>query len=403
MDLGYKTHRDFSIDNLPFGIFSYENKGKRVGVAIGDYVLDLASLAKDKLIDIPLSILETQYLNDLIGLGKVRTNELRNDLMNLILDVDFDQEKYVVAQSSVRMHMPVFVRDYTDFYSSEAHAVNVGKMFRDPDNALLPNWKSLPVAYHGRASSIYVSGTEFRRPCGQILENGSPIFSPTRQLDFELEMATVIGRPNEIGCPVNVNDAQEYVFGYMIFNDWSARDIQRWEYAPLGPFLGKNFFSSVSPWVVTAEALKPFITDAPIQSPEVLPYLKEDVRHNIDLNLEVYLLSESGGSAQVSNSNFKYMYWTVAQQIAHHTVNGCNLNIGDLLASGTISGSEEGSFGSLLEITKGGKETIILDNGEERTFLQDGDIVIMKAWGEKNGKRIGFGEVTNKILPYEKR
>lgn len=403
MDLGYKTHRDFSIENLPFGIFSHENKGKRVGVAIGDYILDLASLAVDKLIDIPLAILETEYLNDLIELGRVRTNELRSDLIHLILDPNFDQEKHVVAQATVRMHMPVFVRDYTDFYSSEAHAVNVGKMFRDPDNALLPNWKSLPVAYHGRASSIYVSGTEFRRPSGQILENGSPIFSPTRQLDFELEMATVIGRGNELGQAVNVDQAEEYIFGYLIFNDWSARDIQRWEYAPLGPFLGKNFFSSVSPWVVTSEAMKPFINNAPKQSPDVLPYLKEENRHNFDLNLEVTIVSENGGKASVSQSNFKYMYWTVAQQIAHHTVNGCNLNIGDILASGTISGSEEGSFGSLLEITKGGKETIILDNGEERTFLQDGDTVIMKAWGEKNGKRIGFGEVTNKILPYEKR
>ena len=298
--------------------------------------------------------------------------------------------------------MPIKIGDYTDFYSSESHATNVGTMFRDPANALLPNWKHIPVAYHGRASSIFVSGTNFHRPKGQILPNGAeiPVFSPTKSLDIELEMATIIGKNNEIGDSIDVNNAEEYAFGFLLFNDWSARDIQKWEYVPLGPFLAKNFFSSVSPWVVTTEALAPFRVQSEQQIPAVLPYLDEMNRQNFDVNLEVYLTPKSQKSeVKISSSNFKNMYWSVAQQIAHHTVNGCNLNVGDVLASGTISGKEADSFGSLLELTWGGKNPITLPDGSKRTFLEDGDTISIKGFAEKNGVRVGFGEVKTTILP----
>ena len=304
-------------------------------------------------------------------------------------------------KNSVKLHLPIKIGDYTDFYSSEQHATNVGMMFRDPQNALLPNWKHMPVAYHGRASSIFVSGTNFHRPKGQVNSSDStlPIFSATKRLDIELEMATIIGKSNPIGQAIDVNEAEEYVFGFLLFNDWSARDIQRWEYVPLGPFLGKNFFSSVSPWVVTIEALEPFRVPAEPQNPSVLPYLKEKNRQNFDIQLEVMLKPQNTEGGVISISNFKNMYWTVAQQIAHHTVNGCNLNVGDVLASGTISGKETNSFGSLLELTWGGKNPILLTNGEKRTFVEDGDTVIIKGFAEKNGIRIDFGEVRNTVLP----
>jgi fumarylacetoacetase len=281
-------------------------------------------------------------------------------------------------------------------------------MFRDPANALLPNWKHLPVAYHGRASSICVSGTNFHRPKGQVnsSDTTSPIFTPTKRLDIELEMATIIGKNNPLGEIIDVNQAEDYVFGFLMFNDWSARDIQRWEYVPLGPFLAKNFFSSVSPWVVTLEALEPFRVPTEPQNPEVLPYLQDKKRQNFDIQLEVTLIPKSETrnpkyteGVKICTTNFKNMYWTVAQQIAHHTINGCNLNIGDVLASGTISGKEPNSFGSLLELTWGGKNPITLPDGTTRTFLEDGDTIIIKGFAEKNGIRVGFGELKNTILP----
>ncbi len=299
------------------------------------------------------------------------------------------------------MMMPLHVQNYTDFYSSIEHATNVGKMFRDPANALLPNWKHLPVGYHGRASSIVVSGINFHRPKGQMkpADAEKPIFGASKQLDFELEMAFVLNKNTEIGESISTQEAEDAIFGMVIFNDWSARDIQSWEYVPLGPFLGKNFCSSISPWVVTLEALEPFRTASPKQEPEVLDYLKFEGDKNFDINLEVYLQPENGEENLICKSNYKYMYWNMAQQLAHHTINGCNVEVGDLYASGTISGSEPNSFGSMLELTWRGQNPMKLSNGTERKFIEDHDTIIMRGFSEKDGIRVGFGEVRGKVLP----
>lgn len=408
MKISIAPNSDFSIHNLPFGIFSYNNNSKRVGVAIGEYALDLTELHKLGIFDslnLPFYTLENDFLNDFIALGKNITNGVRTIIRNFLEKEDDElwnnSLKFLLPQKNINLHLPIRIGDYTDFYSSEAHARNVGKMFRDPENALLPNWKHLPVAYHGRASSIFVSGKNFNRPKGQICndETKGPIFSPSVRLDFELEVATVIGKNTEVGDSISTEKAEEYVFGFLLFNDWSARDFQKWEYVPLGPFLSKNFFSSVSPWIVCLEALEPFREDAEVQNPEVLPYLKEKKRRNFNIILEVYLETKEGIKTLISDSNFKNMYWTVAQQIAHHTVGGCNLNIGDLMASGTISGEEESSYGSLLEITKGGKSRIKLADGTERSFIEDGDTISIKGYALKNGIKVGFGEVRNTVLP----
>lgn len=394
----------FTIDNIPFGIFSVNNSKKRVATIIGNQVVDLFELADLGYFDgfeIDKKVFENEFLNDFIALGKTKTNAVRKHLQILLKDLRNLPRTVFHDENLVELHLPIRIGDYTDFYSSEQHATNVGSMFRDPKNALLPNWKHIPVAYHGRSSSIYVSGKNFHRPKGQVNndETKPPIFAPTSRLDIELEMATIIGKGNEIGDSIDVNEAGDYVFGFQLLNDWSARDIQKWEYVPLGPFLAKNFFSSVSPWVVTIEALENFRVPAPLQNPTVLPYLTEKNRFNFDVKLGVTLQLKDGESMVISNSNFKNMYWTVAQQIAHHTVNGCNLNIGDLLGSGTISGNEPDSFGSLLEITWGGKNPIILPDGTERRFLEDFDTIIIRGFAEKEGKRIDFGEVRTMILP----
>ena len=306
--------------------------------------------------------------------------------------------------SEVEMLLPVKIGDYTDFYSSMEHAKNVGTMFRDPANALLPNWKHLPVGYHGRASSIVVSGTNFHRPKGQIkpVDSETPIFSPTRSLDFELEMAFIIGKETKLGESISTKDAEDYIFGMVLFNDWSARDIQQWEYIPLGPFLGKNFCSSISPWIVTMDALEPFRVAGPKQEPEVLPYLQFEGKKNYDINLEVCIQPEplnlNPETTVVSKSNFKYMYWNMCQQLAHHTVNGCNIRVGDLMASGTISGSTPDSYGSMLELTWKGTKPIKLSDGSERKFINDNDTVIMRGYCEKENLKIGFGEMKGKIL-----
>jgi len=295
----------------------------------------------------------------------------------------------------------VQIGDYTDFYSSEDHATNVGKMFRDPANALLPNWKHLPVGYHGRSSSIVISGTPIHRPNGQTKLDTEevPTFGPSKRLDFELEMGFIIGKETQLGDTITTAQADDFIFGMVIFNDWSARDIQKWEYVPLGPFLAKNFGSSISPWVVTLEALEHFRTAGPKQDPKVLPYLEYTGEKNIDINLEVLITPENGTENTISQSNYKYMYWTMEQQLAHHTVNGCNVRIGDMMASGTISGPEENSFGSMLELTWGGKNPITLNDGTERKFINDGDTVTMRAYAQNEEIRVGFGEVKAKILP----
>ncbi len=397
---------DFSIHNIPFGIFSVNGSGERMGTAIGDKVLDLRAanvLGIFEGIDVPAEVFDNKYINDFMALGKSITNAVRERIQAELCDessVLKDNPNTFYEQSRVTMHLPVEVRDYTDFYSSIEHATNVGILFRDPENALLPNWKHLPVGYHGRASSIIGSGQPIHRPVGQTKPpEGDPVFGPCRLLDFELEMAFIIGRKSELGNRITIDKAKEYIFGMALFNDWSARDIQKWEYVPLGPFLGKSFASSLAPWVVTMEALDYFRVSGPVQEPKVLPYLAYEGSQNYDVNLEVTLFPDGGEETVISESNYKFMYWNQLQQLAHHTVNGCNVNVGDLMASGTISGKDEHSYGSLLEITQAGKKTLTLNGGEERKFIQDNDSVTMRGYCEKDGRRVGFGEVTAKILP----
>jgi fumarylacetoacetase len=375
-------------------------------------VLDLRALhILGYLENLPFELddLSSSSLNKVIARGKKATRELRNRVSKLLRsDVpDLRQKEHHVkqaffAQADVEMLMPVEVGDYTDFYSSIEHATNVGIMFRDPANALLPNWKHLPVGYHGRASSIVVSGTPIKRPKGQMVLNDdtTPVFGPCRLLDFELETAFITYPGKPLGSSIGVNEAEDFIFGMVLFNDWSARDIQKWEYVPLGPFLGKNFGSSVSPWVVTLDALEPFKVAGPVQDPPVLPYLQSQGEKNYDLALEVLIVPHEGmGERTVCQSNFKYMYWNLCQQLAHHTVNGCNIRGGDMLASGTISGKEQTSFGSMLELSWKGTRSVQLGDGIERKFIQDGDEVIMRGHCSKDGVRIGFGEVRSKILP----
>ncbi|MBO0331359.1 fumarylacetoacetase [[Muricauda] lutisoli] len=404
MVIDIPENSDFSIHNIPFGIFSTRDRSPRVGVAVGEYILDLAAVAELDVFDFNTVLLEKDTLNDFISLGKEITSRVRKKIQYWLKDdnsVLAGKPELFVRQSEAHMHMPVAVGDYTDFYSSLEHATNVGKMFRDPENALLPNWKHIPVGYHGRASSIIVSGQPIHRPKGQTMPKGtdSPVFGPTKRLDFELEMGFVCGKETQLGESISTKEAEDYIFGLVLFNDWSARDIQKWEYVPLGPFLAKNFASSISPWVVTLEALEPFKTKGPVQEPEVLPYLKYEGEKNYDINLEVDIKPEQGEETTVCLSNFKHMYWNMAQQLAHHTVNGCNINIGDMMASGTISGKEENSFGSMLELSWGGTKSIKLKDGTERKFIEDGDTVTMRGYAQKDDIRVGFGEVTTKVLP----
>jgi fumarylacetoacetase len=307
----------------------------------------------------------------------------------------------LIPEEDVIMQMPVQIGDYTDFYSSKEHATNVGMMFRDPANALLPNWLWIPVGYHGRASSVILSGQDIHRPKGQIKPdpNADPIFAPSRQVDFELEMAFVTFNGKPLGDSISTNEAEDFIFGLCLFNDWSARDIQAWEYVPLGPFLAKNFASSLSPWIVTLDALEPFAVETGNQNPEVLSYLKFEGKKSYDIHLEVGLQPENEGETTICNSNFKYMYWNMAQQLAHHTVNGCNIRCGDLMGSGTISGATPDSYGSMLELAWRGTKPLTLKDGSERKFIADNDTVIMRGHCESNGVRIGFGEVSAKILP----
>tara|TARA_B100000378_G_scaffold273878_1_gene267478 strand:- start:37 stop:1272 length:1236 start_codon:yes stop_codon:yes gene_type:complete len=397
---------DFSIHNIPFGIFSTKDSKKRVGTAIGDMILDLklsSDLGVFDNLTFDYNVFENEYLNDFISLGKSITNNVRLIIQKELSDsssVLRNQSNLLINQSDVEMHLPLKIGDYTDFYSSIEHATNIGSMFRDPSNPLLPNWKHIPVGYHGRASSIVVSGIDIYRPKGQVLlpDKKIPSFQLSSRVDFELEMGFVIGKNSNLGESISTSEAEDYIFGKVLFNDWSARDIQKWEYVPLGPFLGKSFASSMSPWVVTLEALDLFRIDGPEQNPKVLPYLQYKGLKNYDINLEVAIHPDNSKESIVSSSNFKYMYWNMSQQLAHHTINGCNLNIGDLMASGTISGKDKGSYGSMLELSWGGKKPVILDDGNSRVFINDNDTVIMRGYCEKNGKRVGFGEVRTKLL-----
>lgn len=405
-------HSDFSIYNIPFGIYSDAEVKHRVCSAIGDEIIDLQELYQNGFFkNIPIentSVFEQRYLNDFIALGKLTTSAIRRRIQELLSDANTELQsahhlhsKIFKPIDKVKLLLPLRIGDYTDFYSSEYHATNVGKMFRDPNNALLPNWKHLPVGYHGRSSSIFVSPHSFYRPNGQTkpADAEKPIFGPSKLLDFELETAFVIGKATQQGDVIPVQQAREYIFGMLLFNDWSARDIQTWEYQPLGPFLAKNFASTISPWVVTMDALAPFYIDAPPQNPEPLPYLRQKPLQNLDIQLEVYLRTPDGSETLICQSNTKYLYWTMEQQLAHHTINGCPVNIGDLMASGTISGPKPHQFGSMLELTWKGTKPLRLNNGEERKFLQDGDTIIIKGFAEKDNIRVGFGTCEATVLP----
>ncbi len=408
----YSAETDFPIQNIPFGVFKTKmGEDARCASRIGDKIIDLSELASMGYLsplEFDTSVFFEESLNSFMALGKKITNAVRLKIADIFSEDNVDLQHSAINRArvlydidEVEMLLPVQIGDYTDFYSSMEHATNVGIMFRDPENALMPNWKHIPVGYHGRSSSIVVSGTNIHRPKGQVKpkDSDTPVFTESRLLDFELEMGFVTNVPTKLGDSISVAQAEEYIFGMMIFNDLSARDIQKWEYVPLGPFLGKNFGSVLSPWIVTLEALDNFRVSGPNQEPEVLPYLKFNGDKNYDINLEVYLKPDGEECTKISSSNHKYLYWNMCQQLAHQTVNGCNVNTGDLYASGTISGPTEDSYGSMLELSWGGKRAVKLKNGVERKFLQDNDTIIMKAYSERNGLRIGFGECITKILP----
>jgi fumarylacetoacetase len=404
------NHSDFSIQNLPFGIFKTRYLSPVAGVAIGDHVIDLVYLHENGFLDgldLPAGIFNQKYLNGFFSLGRRKVGEVRRRISELLRHGNDEfssnvgaREIALIPMTEVQMLMPVRVGNYTDFYSSEEHASNVGSMFRDPKNPLLPNWKHMPVAYHGRASSIVISGTPIIRPGGQIKNSESdfPIYCPSHKMDFELELAFITGSDSKLGQPIHTKDVEDYIIGFVLFNDWSARDIQQWEYVPLGPFLGKNFASTISPWVVTLDALEPFRVAGPTQFPHVLPYLSCDGDKNFDIILEALLKNEDAAEVVVCRTNSKYLYWNVNQQLAHHTVNGCNVQVGDVYASGTISGPSPGSYGSMLELSWNGQKKLHMPDGTERTFLEDGDTVILRGYALANNIRVGFGECRGQVV-----
>jgi fumarylacetoacetase len=408
VDVPVNSH--FPIQNLPYGAFVRPDGKRGAGVAIGEHVLDLTALAAESYrSDSYLPVFREGNLTGFLALGHATWKYVRSLVSRLLRAEEPElrddaslRDKVLLRQADVKMVLPARIGDYTDFYSSLEHAQNVGTMLRGPDNALMPNWRHLPVAYHGRASSVVISGTDIQRPCGQIKPESvpSPIFGPTRSLDYELEVAAVVGPSNPLGQPIPLERAEEHLLGLVLLNDWSARDIQAWEYQPLGPFLGKNFATSISPWIVPLEALEPFRCTGPAQDPVPLAYLRQQGPSTFDIQVEVHLQSAKMTSpVRICASNFNYLYWSLAQQVAHHTVNGCPLRPGDLLASGTISGPTPDSVGSMLELTWRGTRPLTLPDGQTRRFLEDGDQVTMTAWCEAKGYRVGFGEVTGTVLP----
>lgn len=402
---------DFPIQNLPYGIFKPRDGNPRAGVAIGDLVLDLSILEeRGHFRDVVAAprLFSSDSLNAFMALGRPGWKKTREILQNLLAaessalrdDVGLHAGAFH-KQSEVKMQLPARIGDYTDFYSSYHHAHNVGSMLRGPDNALMPNWKWLPVAYHGRASSIVVSGTEVKRPRGQTKppDASSPVYGPSKSMDFELETAFFIGPGNSLGQPVSIDQAEDHIFGIVLMNDWSARDIQTWEYQPLGPFLAKNFCTSISPWIVTLEALEPFRKGVPAKDPPPLSYLKRAADFTFDIHLEAQLQTAKMTEPQtIARTNFQNLYWSIAQQLAHHTVNGCNLQPGDLLASGTISGPTEDSRGCMLELTWRGANPLQLSSGETRKWLEDGDTLSITGWCQGDGYRIGFGTVNGRVV-----
>jgi fumarylacetoacetase len=417
---------DFPIQNLPFGVFSGGGSDvARVGVAIGDWIVDLAALEAARVISVPYTVVDDEgnpksvfrqkRLNDFVALGKPIWRSVRAQLSAMLLadasalrdNIEL-RERVMVRRADAAMHLPFDIPGYTDFYSSREHATNVGCMFRDPKNALMPNWLEIPIGYNGRASSVVVSGTPVRRPNGQrkAPEDARPTYGPSRKLDIELETGFFVGVGNALGSPVSAKDADGNIFGMVLLNDWSGRDIQQWEYQPLGPFNSKGFATTISPWVVTMDALEPFRVEQPAQEPEPLGYLRGASRAGVDLELEVRLKPKSADSAKtIARTNFKYMYWTMAQQLVHHTSGGCNTRVGDLMGSGTVSGPESaaqpgvGTFGSLLELTWNGQKPLNVGNGEVRSFIEDGDELTLLGWCQGDGYRVGFGACVGEILP----
>ncbi|WP_026565304.1 fumarylacetoacetase [Bacillus sp. UNC41MFS5] len=408
-----KSESHFPIQNLPYGIFRVKSESPRVGTAIGEYVLDLSLIEQAGFLDGTgvegKNIFSSPSLNSFMALGRSVWSAVRSKLQYLLDENTpvLRDDKNLRDQAfhrieNVTMLLPAEIGDYTDFYASKEHATNVGTMFRSKDNALMPNWTHLPVGYHGRASSIVPSGTSVRRPLGQRKPKDSeyPAFGPCTQLDFELEIGWFIGPGNTLGEPIPVHQAEDHVFGLVLVNDWSARDIQAWEYQPLGPFLAKNFATSISPWVVPLEALEPFRTAGPKQDPEPFPYLQQGKNGSFNINLEVYLTPENTEKdTRITKTNFNYMYWSIAQQVAHHTITGCNIRPGDMQASGTISGPNREERGSLLELSWRGSQPVQLNGGGERSWIEDGDTLTISGWCQGDGYRIGFGEVTGQLLP----
>lgn len=410
--LNVDDNSDFPIQNIPFGVFITKDDIITIGTRIGEYAIDLAAFQQLGYFEgIPLTgdMFMQDSLNDFIADGRKTWRLVRNRISDVfnsenpkLRDNESHREAIIFDVNDVEVLLPVDIGDYTDFYSSKEHATNVGKMFRGEDNALMPNWLHIPVGYHGRSSSVVVSGTPIRRPYGQTMPEGAdkPVFGPTKRLDMEVETAFITTAANHLGKRINIDEAEEYIFGMVLLNDWSARDIQKWEYVPLGPFLGKNFASSISPWIVTMDALQPFRCESPKKEIEVLPYLQEKTNNNsFDIKLNASVQTKGGHLTSLTNTNFKYLYWSMNQQLTHHAVNGCNIRTGDLMGSGTISGQTKDSFGSMLELTWAGKNPVKLVDGTERIFFQDGDRVIIRGYCQNDKVRIGFGKCTGKILP----
>jgi len=400
---------DFPIQNIPFGVFLTKDDITTIGTRIGEYAIDLAvlhQLGYFKGIPLTDDIFMQDSLNDFISDGRTTWRLVRNKIAEIFDDENSKlkenkkhRNEIIFDIDDVAMLLPVEIGDYTDFYSSKEHATNVGTMFRDPDNALLPNWLHIPVGYHGRSSSIVVSGTKLRRPNGQTLPAGEtePVFGPSKLVDFELETAFITTDTNKLGKPIAIEEAEEYIFGMVLFNDWSARDMQKWEYVPLGPFLAKSFASTISPWIVTLDALEPFRTTGPKQDPAPLSYLQQEGKHSFDINLQAAIKPKKETETVITNTNFKYMYWSMAQQLTHQTSNGCNVRSGDMYGSGTISGPTKSSYGSMLELTWKGTKPIKMSDGTERKFINDNDTVILRGYCKNDEIRIGFGECKGKI------
>ena len=396
---------DFPLNNLPYGVFTTNRLEARCGVAIGDQILDMAALEEEGLITLAEEpVFDVPYWNDVMDLGPAAWASLRARLIELLSADAAEQAtvaSHLVPMADARLHMPMMVSEYTDFYAGKHHATNVGTMFRGAENALPPNWLHIPIGYNGRASTVVVSGTAITRPNGQLKapDADTPHFGPCQKLDIELEMGAIVGTSTEMGQPISIEEADEMIFGYVLLNDWSARDIQAWEYQPLGPFQAKAFATSISPWIVSRDALEPFRTSTPEREKDLLPYLREEKPGLYDIDLSVLIQPEGGEAEEIARTNYREMYYSAAQQLTHHASSGCAMNAGDLLGSGTISGPEKSQRGSLLELSWGGKEPITLKDGSSRSFVEDGDTLTLIGHAQGDGFRVGFGSCTGKIRP----